>query len=72
MSEMKCWFVRQKGDDLGEFVFAQTRGKAIYDSLVYWDPMIWVEIRAVRVPELDEKKISRENVEAAGFIWLEE
>ena len=65
----KCWFVHCKFEDLGEFIFAQTRGKAIYQSEAYRDTQEWVGIRAVRVPLLDDKEISRENVEAAGFTW---
>lgn len=69
---MKCWFVHDKSDYFGEFIFAETRGKAIYKSDVYWDVNEWVAIRAVRASLLDGKEITRENVEAAGFTWLEE
>lgn len=67
----KCWLVYELGSDFGEFIFAETRGKAIYRSDVYWDTLDWVAIRAVRVPELDDKKLTQENVEAAGFVWSE-
>jgi len=67
--EIRCWFVHCKSDYFGQFVFAQTRAKAIYKSDAYWDTLDWVAIRAIRVPLLDGKEINRENVEAAGFTW---
>lgn len=67
----KCWYVHEKEKDFGEFVFAGARAKAIYLSDIYGDTLDWVAIRAVRVPKLDGKKITRENVEAAGFIWYD-
>lgn len=68
---MKCWYVHCKDDHFGDFVFAETRSKAIYASEAYWDTMDWVAIRAVRTPKLDDKKLTKENVEAAGFIWID-
>lgn len=68
---MKCWYVHHKDDEFGDFIFAETRAKAIYKSEAYQDSLDWVLIRAVRVPALDNKKITRENVEAAGYVWFD-
>lgn len=68
-AETKCWFVQCKSEDFGDFVFAETRAKAIYQSEAYGDTLDWVAIRAIRVPKLDGKEISKANVEAAGFTW---
>jgi hypothetical protein len=68
----KCWGVYYAGDDLVEFVFASSRGKAIYESEKYRDCGDWRQMRARRVPAMDGKEITRENIEAAGFFYLEE
>ena len=67
----KCWYVHSRGEDFGEFVFAATRSKAIYQSEVYWETLDWTATRAVRAPKLDGKEITKDNVEAAGFHWIE-
>ncbi len=66
---LKCYYVHNKVEPFGEFIFAETRGKAIYQSEAYWEAFDWLAIRAVRVPELDGKEITKENVEAAGYGW---
>ena len=66
---MKCWWVHHKDSCFGEFIHAETRAKAIYVSEVYQDALVWVTIRAMRMPKLDNKEINEENVTAAGFAW---
>ena len=57
---MKAWIVSDYGgnSEYSAVIFAETRGKAIRYALDYcdgtFDSFEWTEMRAVRVPALDE------------------
>jgi hypothetical protein len=65
---IKCWMVHRKWDSYGDLVHAYTRAQAIYYSECYTENCRgWRYIRAVRVPELDGKLLTDENVQDAGY-----
>jgi hypothetical protein len=64
---MKAFFVINKHDDSGEVVFAETRGNAIYKSEVYIESD-YTDIRATRLPKMDDKPLTDENIYLAGLI----
>ena len=61
----KAWWVTPYGEDWGCIVHADTRAQARSKGLGLIDE--WNEIRAVRIPELDGKIITKESLLDAGF-----
>lgn len=64
---LKAYFVIHKECDEGEIIHAPTRGKAIYLSEAYMDGD-FTDIRATRLPKMDGKPLTDENIYLAGLI----
>ena len=63
---MKAWFVCDR-EDIGVLFHAETRGKAkvLGAAEMSFDPLDYIYVYARRVPELDDKPLTIENVEKA-------
>ena len=65
MMSDRAWWISPYGEDWGFIVHADTRSQARNKGLGLIDE--WNEIRAVRIPELDGKIITRGSLLEAGF-----
>lgn len=63
---MKAWFVINRQCDEGEVIHAPTKGKAIYNSEAYREGD-FIDIRATRLPKMDDKPLTDENMYMAGL-----
>ena len=64
----KCWYVYERGQPQGEFVFAETRNEARRKADTLSDEQTpWIDRYARREPKLDGKEITDETIEAAGY-----
>lgn len=63
---VKAYFVINRQSDEGEVIFAETRGKAIYKSEAYREGD-FTDIRAIRLPKMDGKLLTDENLYLAGL-----
>lgn len=66
---MKAWWVRDINEDWGIAVHGETRAQAIVRARNVWPDMIfeWVNIRASRMPSLDDKPFTLDNVQGIIF-----
>jgi hypothetical protein len=66
---MKAWICSYYSEGGTILVHAETRGKARkrFHNLAYSFSCDFLDVRAIRFPELDDKPFTYENCSAAGF-----
>lgn len=70
----KAWYVTLRnnpnGSDGADVVHAATRGKAITVSQLYFEDGDFLGLRAVRLPGMDGKKVTDENLYTYGHLMV--
>lgn len=66
IEKMKAWFVSDDVENFGVLVHAKTRGQAKVAGHYEMD-VDFIHMRSIRVPQLDDKPFTLENVNSAQF-----